>query len=76
MLLERGYAMKKSFADLPGWIFDMNEISAGVYEIIAKDSTGCTVSAKGIDLELLIDQCRLDAHKISSHGSDQGSMKV
>jgi hypothetical protein len=58
--------MIKNFADLPDWIFDMNEVSAGVYEVVAKDSMEHIVSAKGFDLDLVIEQCRTKARDVSN----------
>jgi|HubBroStandDraft_5_1064220.scaffolds.fasta_scaffold1609679_1 hypothetical protein len=41
--------MKKRFPGLPAWHFDVDEVSAGVYEVIGRDDAGNVVSAKGID---------------------------
>jgi hypothetical protein len=53
--------MRKQFPDLPTWHFDMDEVSAGVYEVIGSDGLGHVVRAKGTDLELLVEQCRREA---------------
>jgi hypothetical protein len=65
--------MKKQFPDLPAWNFDMDEVSAGVYEVIGRDNAGHIVSAKGIDLDSLLEQCRKEARKISMRRPIQGS---
>jgi len=53
--------MIKSFDDLPHWTFDIEEVSLGVYEVIAKDSNGRLITMKGFDPELLLEQCRIRA---------------
>jgi len=55
--------VKKQFAELPAWYFDMDEVSAGVYEVIGRDTAGHIVSAKGTDLEALVEQCRQEAQR-------------
>jgi hypothetical protein len=57
--------MTKQFPDLPAWHFDMDELSARVYEVVGRDKTGHCVSAKGTDLDSLVDLCRKEARKIS-----------
>jgi hypothetical protein len=32
--------MRRAFAELPGWSFEVKERSAGVYEIIGTDAQG------------------------------------
>ena len=39
--------MKKRFPDLPAWYFYVDEVSAGIYEVIGRDAAGNVVSAKG-----------------------------
>jgi hypothetical protein len=56
--------MKKTFPDLPDWTFEMDEISAGVYEVVGKDGSGNSVSAKGIDLDKIITECRDRARRL------------
>jgi hypothetical protein len=57
--------MKRDFRDLPTWEFEMDEVSAGVYEVTGRDRAGHRVSAKGIDLDSLLEQCRNEALRIS-----------
>jgi len=64
--------MKKRYPDLPAWEFELDEVSAGVYEVIGRDKTGNCVSAKGVDLDSLVDQCRKDARRISMRNSVAG----
>jgi hypothetical protein len=63
--------MIKQFPDLPAWHFDMDEVSAGVYEVIGRDGAGHNVSAKGTDLDSLLEECRTEARKISMRGPVQ-----
>jgi hypothetical protein len=55
--------MKKVFPDLPGWSFDLEEVSAGVYEVVGSDQLGRVVSAKGTDLDEITIKCREKARK-------------
>ena len=57
--------MRKIYPDLPGWTFDMEEVSAGVYEVIAQNSSGQYTSAKGIELDQLVEQCKNEARRLS-----------
>jgi hypothetical protein len=57
--------MKKRFPDLPAWYFCVDEVSAGVYEVIGRDDAGNVVSAKGIDPNSLSEQCRIETRKSS-----------
>jgi hypothetical protein len=61
-------AMKKTFPDLPGWAFDMDEVSASVYEVVGRDRQGHCVSAKGVDLDVILDECRKKSARISAEG--------
>ena len=50
--------MEQQFDELPGWRFTIDEVSAGVYEVIARDNHGRTFQAKGIDPEALLQRAR------------------
>ncbi|MDE1174499.1 MAG: hypothetical protein PW790_12640 [Parvibaculaceae bacterium] len=56
----------KSYPDLPDWTFQIAEVSAGVYEVIATGRAGHRVSDKGIDVEDLTNACRERASEIGS----------
>jgi len=58
--------MKKTFSELPAWSFDMDEVSAGVYEVVGTDNSGHRVSAKGTDLDAALENCRQQALRIAS----------
>ena len=65
--------MKKEFLDLPTWEFKIEEVSAGVYEVSGSDRSGHHVSAKGIDPESLMEQCRREAVSLSAKASTNES---
>jgi len=48
--------MKES-PGLPGWTFDVQEVSAGVYRAFGRDRAGRTVEATGVDPGALIEKC-------------------
>jgi hypothetical protein len=60
--------MKKLFQELPSWVFDLDEISANVFEVIAEDRHGHRVSAKGTDPDALLEQCRADVLRMVAEG--------
>jgi hypothetical protein len=49
------------FKELPGWQFEVDEISAGVYKVCGKDKSGRNVEAIGVDPDTLIDKCKKSA---------------
>lgn len=58
--------MKKIYPDLPAWEFELDEVSANVYEVVGTDKLGRRVSSKGVDLDELIEKCRKDAKAIEA----------
>lgn len=56
----------KTFPDTPGWEFRIDEQSANVYVVIASDAAGRTIEKTGTDPDLLLEECRLDAKRISN----------
>lgn len=56
--------MARSFPDLPGWSFEADEVSAGVYRAFGCDRAGRNVEASGLDPEALIEKCRQAAIEI------------
>jgi hypothetical protein len=62
------YAMtKRTYPDLPMWVFNIDEVSAGVYEVIARDDQGYEISEKGIDVADAIENCKQRARELTSH---------
>jgi len=60
--------MQKVFEDLPGWTFELEEQSAGVYSLRAKDTQGCSISAIDNCIESLIERCKAEARTLSEAG--------
>lgn len=59
-----------AFPELPGWTFDVDEVSAGVYRAVGVDGSGRSVQATGTDPDQLLDECRRAAMAV------RGSSKV
>lgn len=53
--------MPMEFPELPTWVFQLDEVSAGVYRVRARDSLGRSVEAKGVDPDALIEDARKTA---------------
>lgn len=66
--------MTVQFPELPGWLFDAEEVSAGVYRAFGKDEHGRSVEFLGpTDPLALIQQCRESALEIvRRHALDSG----
>lgn len=62
--------MKKVFPDLPGWSFDIEEVSAGVYIVTGTDGVGRRVEMTGTDVDALLRDVRNVAERYPSvpHG--------
>jgi hypothetical protein len=50
--------MKHEFSELPAWTFVVDQFSEQIYYVIGKDQTGHQVSAEGVDLEQIMQQCK------------------
>ncbi|MSP75531.1 MAG: hypothetical protein EXR12_05290 [Rhodospirillaceae bacterium] len=57
-------ATTKIFPELPDWVFDLREQSAGVYEMTGTDKLGRSIAATGSDLDALIERCKADVHEL------------
>jgi hypothetical protein len=53
--------LKKVFEDLPGWSFDVDERSAGLYEVIASDRRGRRFSMIDADPWVLLERGHKEA---------------
>ncbi|MFH1870117.1 MAG: hypothetical protein ABIG36_05790 [Pseudomonadota bacterium] len=62
--------MIRTLPDLPGWSFDIDEVSAGVYQIMATDKKGRRIFKTGIDPAALIEECRREV----SNGGTSGDL--
>jgi hypothetical protein len=60
--------MPRTFPELPGWSFDADEVSAGVYRAFGRDSFGRNVETTGIDPDALIEKCRQAALEMVAGG--------
>ena len=49
---------------LPGWVFRVEEVSAGVFEVTALGPGGLNVSRKGTDPEETLEKCKEDARRL------------
>jgi hypothetical protein len=56
--------MPREFPELPGWSFDADEVSAGVYRAFGRDRAGRNVEATGLDPDALIEKCKQAALKM------------
>ena len=65
--------MKKDFPELPGWSFEIEEQSAGVYHITATEKGGRTFDMTGTDRDLLLSECREEAAALAERAQFEGS---
>ncbi len=56
--------MKKTFEDVPGWTFEIEEVSANVYEVTGTDMVGHRVQVNGTDPDDLFEDARRSARMI------------
>lgn len=61
--------MIKTYPELPDWVFEIEEVSAGVYQVLARNNVGQQVEEKGIDVIRMIETCREQARNIQLKGS-------
>ena len=62
--------MIKVHPDLPEWSFEIDEVSAGVYEVTASDKRGRRFSSKGTDPDALLESCRQQAMRLTQAARD------
>ena len=60
--------MEQQFSELPGWTFLVQEVSAGVYRVVARDRSGRSFEAKGLDSDALIQRAREYARQFVDNG--------
>ena len=61
--------MKKTVPELPNWEFELEEVSANVYEVIGTDKSGHQVSSIGYKLDELFEECKKYAKEIEAASS-------
>jgi len=57
--------MDLEFPEVPGWRFNVDEISAGVYRVRGVDRSGRSVETTRTDAEEAIEWCRSAAREIT-----------
>jgi hypothetical protein len=55
------------FEELPIWVFDVREVSAGVYRATGSDRLGHRTIVEGLDPEACLEECRSAALKIDEN---------
>jgi len=50
-----------TFRDLPGWEFNIDEVSANVFRVLGNDQHGRSVERTGIDPDSILRECYSDA---------------
>ena len=50
--------MKKTFADLPDWSFEVREVSAGVFEVTGTDGADHRAQMEGTNYDALLYNAR------------------
>jgi hypothetical protein len=60
--------MKLSFPEIPGRLFEIDEVSAGVYRVFVEDAHGRSVSKTGTDPEALISECKQEVFELIGRG--------
>lgn len=63
--------IRRTFADLPGWTFEIDEVSAGVYSVRGVDEVGRSIAATGTDPDAVLSECRQSAAKIQATEIDR-----
>ena len=54
----------RNFEDLPGWTFEIKEVSAGVFLVKGSDKYGRSIEVTGIDPDAMLEECRRYAAKL------------
>ncbi len=49
--------MSTVFNDVPNWKFDVNEVSANVFKVEGRDTSGRNVEMVGQDPDILLEDC-------------------
>jgi hypothetical protein len=65
--------IERKFPDLPDWTFEIDEISAGVYQVRGFDAEGRRVETTGTDPHALLDECRGAAARMRGGTAGDGS---
>jgi hypothetical protein len=60
--------LARTFHELPDWVFEVDEVSAGVFHVRGVDHSGRSVEATGTDPDALLDDCRRSAERMQALG--------
>ena len=63
--------MKEDTNELKEWSFQIDEISANVYRVWGVDPLGRRVEKVGDDPDILLQECKTDALKITESSRDE-----
>ena len=55
-----------AFLGTPGWQYEVEEVSANVYQVTARNVAGPKIEAIGTDVEQLLEECRENARRMSA----------
>jgi hypothetical protein len=55
--------MKRDSQDVPGWTFEVREVSAGVFVVTGRDVHGRNIERIGEDVDAMLVACRLWARQ-------------
>jgi hypothetical protein len=50
--------MRIKFSEIPGWTFEIDEISAGVYKVTGKDDCQRSIERTGTHPDAVLDECK------------------
>ena len=53
-----------NFPDVPGWTFFAEEVSASVFRVVGRDQQGRSVESRGLDPDVLVEECRIAAKQL------------
>jgi hypothetical protein len=57
--------MREEFSDLPGWTFEIDEVSNNLFQVVGRDSYGNRVEAMGVNSEAKpLEDCKRAAAKL------------
>ena len=56
--------MSLEFNEIPGWIFDVTEVSAGVFIVKGWDTLGHIVEKPGTDPDAMLEECKRYAAQV------------
>ena len=60
--------MKETFEDLPGWTFEIREVSANAYKATGSDSAGHSFEFVGYNEEAVVAEAKRRARNILQSG--------